>query len=193
MTFTSLTFLAFLLLVWLLYFPARHRQQNRLLLVASYVFYAWWDWRFLALLVLTSVVDFTCGRLLGKTRSHGRRKGLLLVSIGVNLGVLGFFKYFDFFVDGAVGVLHALDMEADLPTLGVILPVGISFYTFQSMSYTIDVFRRKMEPTEKLTDYLVFVAFFPQLVAGPIMRASALLPQCTQPRVIREDQVIDGI
>lgn len=193
MTFTSLVFLAFLAVVWLLYFSARHRQQNIILLIASYVFYGWWDWRFLFLLIFTSVLDFVCGSLLARIDSSRGRKGVVALSIFGNLGVLGFFKYYNFFAESFVHVLTSVGMKADMPTLQVILPVGISFYTFQSMSYTIDVYRRRMEPTHSLVDYLVFVSFFPQLVAGPIMRARELLPQCQNPRSINSSKVLDGV
>jgi D-alanyl-lipoteichoic acid acyltransferase DltB (MBOAT superfamily) len=139
------------------------------------VFYGWWDWRFLTLIWISTAVDYTVARLLGR-RDRGRR-ALLAVSIVVNLGLLGFFKYFGFFVDTAVTALDRLGFDASRPGLDIVLPVGISFYTFQTMSYTIDVYRRRIAPTRDLLSFAVYVAFFPQLVAGPIERAERLLPQ----------------
>lgn len=193
MTFTSLAFLGFLAVVWLLYFRAGLRRQNALLLVASYVFYGWWDWRFLGLLAFTSLVDYACGRMLESRTEPAPRKRVLALSVVTNLSVLGFFKYFDFFTESFAALLAAFGLDAHLPTLGILLPVGISFYTFQSMSYTIDVYRGRLSPTRDLLDYLVFVAFFPQLVAGPIMRARELLPQVASRRSIHAPQVLDGI
>jgi D-alanyl-lipoteichoic acid acyltransferase DltB (MBOAT superfamily) len=175
MTFNSLEYAALLAAVFVVYWRLGRRSQNVLLLVASYVFYGWWDWRFLTLIWISTAVDFTVARLLGR-RDQGRRT-LLAVSIMVNLGILGFFKYFGFFVDTAVTALDRLGFDASRPGLDIVLPVGISFYTFQTMSYTIDVYRRRIAPTRDLLSFAVYVAFFPQLVAGPIERAERLLPQ----------------
>ena len=182
MTFNSLQYALFLPCVFLLYWSLRRRKQNILLLCASYLFYATWDWRFLGLLVFSSVTDYTVGRLLGRALSDRHRRALLVVSLVVNLGVLGFFKYFDFFVDAAADLLGVVGLAPATPVVDVLLPVGISFYTFQSLSYTIDVYRRRLEPAESLLDFCTFVAFFPQLVAGPIERASHLLPEIQRPR-----------
>ena len=182
MTFNSLQYAVFLPVVLVLYWAVRHRAQNALLLVASYLFYGAWDWRFLGLLVFSSVVDFSIGRSLGRAERESRRHSLLVTSLVVNLGVLGFFKYFNFFVDSAVDLLGTVGLEPATPAIRVLLPVGISFYTFQSLSYTIDVYRRRIEPTSSLLDFCTFVAFFPQLVAGPIERASHLLPEIQNPR-----------
>ncbi len=178
MLFNSLTFLVFLPVVLGLYHVARSslRAQNALLLVASYVFYGWWDWRFLSLILLSTAVDFAVGRGLARTDDDRARKRLLFVSLGANLGLLGFFKYFGFFVDSAIDAFASLGIQASAPTLSIVLPVGISFYTFQTLSYTIDVYRRRLEPTDDALTFALFVAFFPQLVAGPIERASHLLP-----------------
>ena len=146
-----------------------------LLLAASYYFYAYWDWRFLGLIMLSTGVDYVVGKQLGRTDDPGRRKGLLLISVVVNLGLLGFFKYYNFFIDSLRPIIEGLGMNA--VTLDILLPVGISFYTFQTLSYTIDVYRRELEPQQSLTDFALFVAFFPQLVAGPIVRAAHFLPQ----------------
>jgi alginate O-acetyltransferase complex protein AlgI len=177
MLFNSWTYLLFLPVVlgtyWLM--PARWRVL--FLVVASYVFYGWWDYRFLVLIWVSTIVDFLVGRRLAETEVTSRRRRLLVVSLMTNLGILGFFKYWGFFVESAGGVLAALGMEANPGTLEVILPVGISFYTFQTMSYTIDIYRRQLEPERSLVRFGLFVCFFPQLVAGPIERARRLLPQ----------------
>ncbi|HSO50062.1 MAG TPA: MBOAT family protein, partial [Acidimicrobiia bacterium] len=177
MFFNSLAFAVFLPTVVGLYWivPARHR--TVLLLLASYVFYGWWDVRFLSLIVISTLVDFMVGRRLGITEDPRHRKRWLLVSVIANLGMLGFFKYWGFFVDSAATLLSSFGLEPNLPLLQVVLPVGISFYTFQTLSYTIDVYRRHLEPEASLTRFALFVAFFPQLVAGPIERARHLLPQ----------------
>ena len=193
MVFNSLTFLVFLGLVLVAYYRLQHRGQNLLLLVASYIFYGWWDWRFLGLLLLTSGFDYWCARWIDAQSSPIRRKWLLAFSMTVNLGVLCLFKYFNFFADSFAHVLAAFGMQASFPVIHVILPVGISFYTFLSMSYTIDVYRRELKATSNPIEFLLYVAFFPHLVAGPIVRASYLLPQCQRPRVIRVGQVTDGI
>ncbi len=195
MLFNSLIFLAFFAIVYTLYLLSRRwfRVQNVLLLVASYVFYGWWDWRFLSLIAISTVIDYTVGRALGSTDDAGRRKILVTASVVSNLSILGFFKYFNFFADSAVRVFGLVGLQADPITLNIILPVGISFYTFQTMSYTIDVYRRQMEPTRNFIDFAVFVAFFPQLVAGPIERAKNLLPQFAGPRTIRVDEVNAGL
>jgi len=191
MLFNSFVFVGFFLLTYALYLALRrdHRLQNVLLLVASYVFYGYWDVRFLALLAVSTVVDFLVGGALFRSRDPGRRKALLVVSVCVNLGILGFFKYYDFFAESLVELLHLVGLRPDPFTLGVVLPVGISFYTFQTLSYTIDIYRGRLEPVRNLLDFGLFVSFFPQLVAGPIERARNLLPQIQRPRRIDRDQV----
>ncbi len=191
MLFNSFVFLGFFLLIYALYLSSRRsrRLQNVLLLVASYVFYGYWDWRFLGLLALSTVVDFFVGRALHRSADPRRRKLLLTVSVCTNLGILGFFKYFDFFADSLAALMGLLGLQPDPFTLGILLPVGISFYTFQTMSYTIDIYRGKLEPVDSISDFALFVAFFPQLVAGPIERASNLLPQIARPRRIGQDEV----
>jgi len=185
MLFNSQVFLLFLAIVVPAYFLARRnlRLQNSLLLLASYVFYGWWDWRFLGLLAFTTVLDFTVARQLGSTTDLRHRRWLLGISIVSNMAILGFFKYFNFFASSTVAMLAKVGIAADPLTLQVILPVGISFYTFQSMSYTIDVYRRHLEPSRNLFDFALFLSFFPQLVAGPIERATHLLPQIQRARV----------
>ena len=195
MLFNSYIFIGFFLLTYVVYL-ALHRStrgQNLALLLASYVFYGFWDWRFLGLLAVSTLVDFTVGRALHRARGERRRKLLLTVSACTNLGILGFFKYYDFFAESLASLLGVVGLEPDPFTLGVILPVGISFYTFQTMSYTIDIYRGKLAPVNSLVDFALFVAFFPQLVAGPIERARRLLPQIAKPRRIDRDQVGAGL
>ncbi|MBI5828969.1 MAG: MBOAT family protein, partial [Chloroflexi bacterium] len=167
-----------------LYYCLEQRWQNRLLLVAGYFFYGWWDWRFLGLLLLSTVVDFFLALVIHKAAEPRRRKRWLMASFVVNFGMLGFFKYFNFFVESAAAASQPLGLPLDAPTLHIILPAGISFYTFQTMNYVIDVYRREMEPTRDFLSYAVFVSYFPHLVAGPIMRAEVLLPQITRRRVV---------
>ena len=191
MLFNSWEFALFFLVVFALYNILALRAQNVLLLVASYFFYGWWDWRFLSLLLISTVVDYTAARLMEKAPDR-RRRLLLIWSVCTNLGILGFFKYFNFFVDSAAGALTAFGLQANLPTLRVILPVGISFYTFQTMGYTIDVYRRRLQPTRDLLTFAVYVSYFPQLVAGPIERAERLLPQLAAPRHITQEKLTSG-
>jgi len=181
-SFNSLQYAAFLPLVLALYWVLGRRAQNVLLLVASYVFYGAFDWRFLGLLILSTVTDFSVGRLLAGAEDERRRKRLFLVSLAVNLGILGLFKYFDFFITDGARFLGSLGIDLSPPVLRILLPVGISFYTFHGISYVFDVYRRKIEATSSLLDFSVFVAFFPQLVAGPIGRAQLQLPQFARPR-----------
>lgn len=194
MTFTTLTFVLFLGAVWSVYWLLSHRAaQNGLLLAASYVFYGWWDWRFCSLMLVSSAVDYFAGLWLGRLQRRSARRVVLGLSLLTNLGLLGFFKYFNFFIDSAGSALAALGLQPNLPSLNVILPVGISFYTFQTLSYTIDVYWRRIEPTRSILDFFAYVAFFPQLVAGPIERAAHLLPQFTLPRTFDERFARDGL
>lgn len=181
MVFNSASYAVFFPLVLGLYWLLRHRGQNLLLLVASYAFYAFFDWRFLGLLALSTGLDFWFGHAVHRA-AEGRRKRWLWASIAVNLGILGVFKYFDFFVDSGLDVLRRFGFEGSGPLLRVVLPVGISFYTFHGISYVFDVYRRVIRPTRHLIDYACFVAYFPQLVAGPIGRATIQLPQFERPR-----------
>ena len=192
MVFNSLHFIWFFIVVYCAYRLLPHRGQNWLLLVASYYFYAAWDWRFLGLLIASTLVDFTCARALAWTTSPGRRRAFLVLSLGFNLSLLGFFKYFNFFADSLHDVFGALGWNLDFVTLQILLPVGISFYTFVTMSYVIDVYRREIPATRDLLDFAVFVGFFPHLVAGPILRASSLLSQIDSPRRITTEQMRDG-
>jgi len=192
MLFNSEEFAVFFPIVFALYLVLGHTGRNRLLLVASYVFYGWWDWRFLSLIVLSTLTDYVCGLEIGEAVDERKRKLFLTVSVCMNLGILGFFKYFDFFLENFKALLVSLGVQANLETLGIILPVGISFYTFQTMSYTIDIYRRELEPTRKFFDFALFVSFFPQLVAGPIERAKHLLPQILGPRIVTLDKIHQG-
>ncbi len=193
MLFNSYLFWIFFLVVFILYWRLPHRRQNRLLLVASYVFYGAWDWRFLSLIIASTLVDFYSARALHRHVDIARRKPWLVLSILTNLGLLGVFKYFDFFVFELQAILEFAGLPATLPTLQVLLPVGISFYTFQTMSYTIDVYRRRAEPATSLPDFALFVCFFPQLVAGPIERFKRLMPQIQRPRTFGGDRFAEGL
>ena len=196
MLFNSLDFGVFLPIVFLVYwFITQHnlRLQNTLVVIASYVFYGWWDWRFLSLIVFSTLVDYAIGRKLQSTENQKHRKALLWTSILVNLGFLGFFKYYNFFVDNFVETFRFFGQQIQPNTLDIILPVGISFYTFQTLSYTIDVYKGKLEPTKDVVAFAAFVSFFPQLVAGPIERASNLLPQFYKKRQFDYAKAVDGM
>ena len=197
MLFNSLEFAVFLPIVLAIYYLLPHRGQNRFLLLASCVFYAAWDWRFLAPLLFSTTVDYFCaGKMEGLSLAGEglkRRKLFLSISVVTNLGLLGFFKYFDFFSASFQRLLGLIGWRVELWALHVILPVGISFYTFQALSYTIDVYRGEIHATTHFLDFLLCVIFFPHLVAGPIQRARSLLPQVVFPRKIRRDQIFAGL
>ena len=195
MLFNSFTFAIFLPLVFAIHWGLGKSRgfQNIVVIVASCVFYAWWDVRFLSLIGFSSVMDFTLGLLLEGEQRQRRRRLLLLVSVVMNIGFLAVFKYFNFFLDSFAALVEAIGFQANVPTLRIILPVGISFYTFQSLSYTIDIYRRKIGATRNPLTFFAFVSFFPQLVAGPIQRASHLLPQFFQPRVFVARAAIEGL
>ncbi len=196
MSFNSLEFAIFLPIVFLLYwFVAKNKLklQNFLILVASYVFYGWWDYRFLSLIIVSSVVDYLVSKGLATQKIQRKRLLLLLISICTNLILLGFFKYYNFFVSNFVGAFSSIGISLNIHTLKIILPVGISFYTFQTLSYTIDVYRKKLEPTKDIIAFFAFVSFFPQLVAGPIERATNLLPQFFKNRNFDYDNAADGM
>ena len=196
MLFNSIDFAIFLPIVFILYWFATNRNlklQNSLLVLASYVFYGWWDWRFLSLIVFSSCIDYFVGIGLGKTEEQKKRKLLLLTSILVNLGFLGFFKYFNFFAESFADAFTLLGNPIEASRLNIILPVGISFYTFQTLSYSIDVYKRKLQPTRDIVSFFTFVSFFPQLVAGPIERAINLLPQFYKERKFSYKQSSDGL
>ena len=213
MLFNSLEFLLFLPTVFAAYWilnlwtdrPRGLQAQNLLLLIASYVFYGWWDWRFLSLIAFSTLVDFAVGIQIAKANAleiptnaddalrSRTAKRWLGVSMGVNLGLLGYFKYANFFIENWIEAWSAVGVHMDPWTLKVILPVGISFYTFQTLSYSIDIYRRRLEPTKNLIEFAAFVSFFPQLVAGPIERASALLPQIASRRKFQYEEGVGGL
>ena len=196
MLFNSLDFAIFLPIVFVLYWFVLNknlRHQNILIAVASYVFYGWWDWRFLSLILFSTLVDYLIGVSLGKEQNLSKRKILLWVSILVNLGFLGFFKYYNFFLDNFKSAFSFFGQEINSNSLNIILPVGISFYTFQTLSYTIDVYKKRLEPTRDFVSFAAFVSFFPQLVAGPIERATNLLPQILSRRKFVYNDAVDGL
>lgn len=196
MLFNSIDFAIFLPIVFLLYwfvFNKYLKAQNILIVASSFLFYGWWDWRFLLLMIGSASVDFIVGRKLKNQENKVKRKYLLIASICVNLGILGFFKYFNFFAANFVDAFTFFGFEFDMISLRIILPVGISFYTFQALSYTIDVYRKKLEPTSSVIDFFAFISFFPQLVAGPIERATNLLPQFYRFRTFNYQNAVDGL
>lgn len=196
MLFNSLDFAVFLPLVFGIYWLLKNyhlKHQNTFLLLSSYVFYGWWDWRFLMLIAFSTIVDFTIGNQLFKAEKASTRKILLCLSLVVNLGLLGFFKYFNFFIDNVNQVFSFLGKPLEYRGLEIILPVGISFYTFQTLSYTLDIYHKKLKPTNNFIAFAGFVSFFPQLVAGPIERAKNLLPQFETTRVFNKQKAKDGL
>jgi alginate O-acetyltransferase complex protein AlgI len=196
MLFNSLEFLYFLPIVFVLYwfvFNRSFRLQNAMLLVASYFFYAFWDYRFLFLLIFSTLLDYYTGLKMSETQNPGRRRFWFWLSVFINLGFLGVFKYYNFFASSLVEALSTVGLDADVWTLQVILPVGISFYTFHGLSYVIDIYNRRIQPERNFIDYAVFVCYFPLLVAGPIERATHLLPQVKKPRTFRFAQAIHGV
>ena len=196
MLFNSIDFALFLPVVFALYWLINQKNlklQNLLVLIASYFFYGCWDWRFLLLIAFSTLVDYSVGRRLGFEKNSDKRKFLLWISVGVNLGFLGFFKYYNFFIQNFIDAFTFFGYSINANTLNIILPVGISFYTFQTMSYTIDVYRGNLQATKDIIAFSAFVAFFPQLVAGPIERASNLLPQFYKKRRFNYKQAVDGL
>ena len=196
MFFNSLDFAIFLPIVFILYWFVCNnnlKSQNFLIVAASYVFYGWWDWRFLSLILFSTIVDYSVGRGLLKQENLTKRKVLLWISILVNLGFLGVFKYYNFFLDNFITAFSFFGTEIKANSLNIILPVGISFYTFQTLSYSIDVYKRKLEPTKEFIAFSAFVSFFPQLVAGPIERATRLLPQFYKKRIFNYSKAVDGM
>lgn len=196
MLFNSIDFAIFLPIVFILYWFLINRNlklQNLLIVLASYVFYGWWDWRFLSLILFSTIVDYSVGLGLLKQENQSKRKLLLWISIIVNLGFLGFFKYYNFFLDNFITAFSFFGMKLKADSLNIILPVGISFYTFQTLSYSIDVYKRKLAPTRDFIAFAAFVSFFPQLVAGPIERATHLLPQFYKKRNFDYTLAVDGL
>lgn len=193
MTFTTLTFLIFFVWVFAIYWSLRNRMaQNVLLVIVSYIFYGWWDWRFCWLMLASSLLDYVVGIALERGEVPWKRKAILSVGLSGNLAMLGFFKYFNFFAGNLQAFGAQLGWHFDPITVNVVLPVGISFYTFQTMSYSIDIYRRQLKATTHIVEYLAYVSFFPQLVAGPIERATHLLPQFLRARRFSSAQAIDG-
>ncbi len=192
MIFNSIAFLVFIATFLPLYFTLRGRARLLLCLTGSYFFYGWWDWRFLSLIVFSTLIDYFVGLRLEQSEEPNRRRSLLIASMVVNLGFLAFFKYFNFFIDSFADLLISIGLNPSWNTLNIILPVGISFYTFQSMSYTIDVFKRKIAIEKDFIRFATFISFFPQLVAGPIVRASDFLPQFKKDRRFEWDRFIAG-
>lgn len=196
MFFNSIDFAIFIPIVFFLYwFPFRKsiKFQNLLIVVSSYVFYGWWDWRFLSLIFFSTIVDYFVGIKLSKEENNSKRLLFLWISISVNIGFLGFFKYYNFFVENFTSAFSFFGKEISPNTLNIILPVGISFYTFQTLSYSIDVYRKKLKPTHDFIAFSAFVSFFPQLVAGPIERATHLLPQFYKKRCFEYSNAVLGL
>ena len=196
MLFNSLVFALFLPTVFALYWgigASRWWAQNILIVAASYVFYGWWDPRFLLLIIVSSATDYVLGAQIFRCQVQKTRRRLLFLSLTVNLGILGVFKYFNFFVDSARSAFESLGFAPPAIALEIILPVGISFYTFQTVSYSIDIYRKRLEPIENVATFFAFTAFFPQLVAGPIERAKRLLPQFARPRHFDPAAASDGL
>jgi D-alanyl-lipoteichoic acid acyltransferase DltB (MBOAT superfamily) len=194
MLFDSAAYFAFLTLVVLVYWRLNWRAQNRYLLAASYFFYGWWDWRFLLLMIFSTVVDFTLAGKIDEAQDPRRRKVLLTMSLVMNFGFLGIFKYCNFFIDSMASLLQLLGAH-HVPRgfLQIVLPPGISFYTFQEVAYIVDVYNRKLKPAKSLLDYALFISLFPHLIAGPIQRPSHLLPQVQHPRDFNTQKFFDGV
>ncbi len=196
MIFNSIDFAIFLPIVFMLYWFVSNKNlkvQNFLIVVASYTFYGWWDWKFLSLILISTVIDYLIGVRLSSEENKKIRKLLLWTSISINLGFLGFFKYYNFFLDNFITAFSFFGNEIKANSLNIILPVGISFYTFQTLSYTIDVYKKKLIPTKDFIAFSAFVCFFPQLVAGPIERATNLLPQFYKKRQFDYSKAVDGL
>jgi len=195
MLFNSVLFFLFFAIVYALYVALRRhlRAQNLLVLAASYVLYGYWDWRFLVLISSTIAVSYYTGLAVGNAVDQRIRRNYLLVSVVFNLGVLGFFKYFNFFAESFAHVLSTVGLHPSFTAIHIILPVGISFYTFQALSYTVDIYRGALRPTTDIISFAAFVSYFPQLVAGPIERAGNLLPQMERPRHPTWEQIDTGV
>ncbi|MGQ2982050.1 MBOAT family O-acyltransferase [Flavobacterium sp.] len=196
MLFNSLEFALFFPLVFFLYwfvFKNHLKAQNIMLFVASYYFYCCWDWRFGFLLAFSTALDFYSGLAIDRSSTKRMKKIWLIISVGINLGFLAFFKYYNFFIESFAELLRGLGMSPNYSTLNIILPVGISFYTFHGLSYVFDIYNERIKPTTNIVNYTLFVSFFPLLVAGPIERATHLLPQVEKPRKFNYAQAVDGM
>ena len=192
MLFNSFQFAYFFLILFPIYWLLPHRPQNLLLLAASYYFYSCWNWHFTSLLLISTVMDYFCGLAVDRAQEPRRRKVVVAISMALNLGFLGYFKYCNFFAESFLTMAHSIGWNVSMKHLEIALPIGISFYTFQSMSYVIDVYRKEIPPTKNFFDFAAFVSFFPHLVAGPIMRPTTLLPQIQQKRKFDLIQFYDG-
>src|ERR1700726_2850332 len=194
MFFDSTAYVVFLSFVTLLYWRLPFRKQNYLLLAASYLFYGWWDWRFLLLMAGSTLVDFIVARKIASASNERTRRSLLFFSIILNFAFLGIFKYFNFFLDSTVHLAALLGLkQIPVSVWRILLPPGISFYTFQEVAYIVDVYHRKVQPAKSLVDYALFISLFPHLIAGPIQRPSHLLPQVQQPRAWDPAKAFDGL
>lgn len=195
MSFNSMLFVFFFLIFAGVYYLARRnlKFQNIALLIGSYILYGSWNWKLLPLIIVTTIVNYYCGRAIYTTSNQKRRVILLTLAVVTSLGILAYFKYYNFFVENLIALLSGLGITLNLTTLNIILPVGISFYTFQTMSYTIDIYRDHCKPSSNLLNFAVYVAFFPQLVAGPIERASNLLPQIEKKRTLSMEHFHEGL
>ncbi len=194
MLFDSPAFIAFLILVVVVYWRLGWRAQNVFLLAASYFFYGWWDWRFLLLMAGSTCIDFLIAKKLATLQNPGKRRALLILSLVVNFGFLGFFKYFNFFIQSFAGMLSSVGFHnVPMSLLRILLPPGISFYTFQEVAYIVDVYKGKLEPADSLVDYALFISLFPHLIAGPIQRPNHLLPQVQRERTMDWDKFFDGL
>jgi len=194
MLFDSPVYFIFLIVVVLAYWRLSHRAQNVFLLLASYFFYGWWDWRFLALMIGSTTVDFLIAQKIAQSRPNPNRKQWFIFSLVLNFAILGVFKYFNFFVDSFAGSLDTLGFHhIPLPLIRIILPPGISFYTFQEVAYIVDVYKGRLEPAKSFVDYSLFISLFPHLIAGPIQRPSHLLPQVQKGRAFNADRFFDGM
>jgi D-alanyl-lipoteichoic acid acyltransferase DltB (MBOAT superfamily) len=195
MLFNSIDFAVFILIVFLVYWfiCKNFKTQNLVIVLASYLFYAWWDWRFLSLMLFSTLIDYLIGQKLGIEKSSVKRKILLCISIFTNLGLLFFFKYFNFFIDNFITAFTFFGYDIKTSSIHIILPLGISFFTFQTLSYTIDIYKQKFKPCKNLIAFAGFVSFFPQLVAGPIEKANNLLPQFYAKRIFNYNKAVDGM
>jgi alginate O-acetyltransferase complex protein AlgI len=193
MWFDTPAYAFFLIIVVTVYWRLGRKSQNIFLLAASYFFYGWWDYRFLLLMIASTTIDFFIARKIQQTDHSATRRTLLIVSLVVNFAILGFFKYFNFFADSANHALGLLGLSVSAPLLRIILPPGISFYTFQEVAYIVDVYKRKLPAAESFIDYALFISLFPHLIAGPIQRPGHLLPQVQRERVFDSGRFFDGI
>src|SRR5712664_2594370 len=194
MLFDSPVYFLFLIPVVLLYWRLNHRAQNIFLLLASYFFYGWWDWRFLALMIGSTTMDFLIAQRITPSRTDSNRKKWFIFSLALNFGILGVFKYFNFFVDSFSSALSIVGIHyVPIALIRIILPPGISFYTFQEVAYIVEVYKGRLEPAKSFVDYSLFISLFPHLIAGPIQRPSHLLPQVQNDRTFDADRFFDGM